>query len=260
MSDAWEGKYSVSSEELANRLRGLSQVLQEATLRHVISLSRNHPKVLEIGCGTGQHSIALARFHPDGEYVATDYAASVIAETRALAEAAHVHIDARVADITQLPFDDHVFDIVFGDHVIAHVPDLDRAIRECARVLKPGGYLVINASNALRPDGWRLYHMLTPKPYLWRDFFPWELRALVKKGGFSVARSHGSTVYLDRGIKKLFKKSKTESVGTPGKSVSDTSSNIHWLRRMKRGVFRVLEQILPPFLMVEYGVVARKAP
>lgn len=185
MNSEWNEKYSVASGEITNRLRNLSKVAQEATLSTVLALNIKNPKVLEIGCGTGQHSVALARCSPEGEFVATDSSESAIAETRALAYAADVQVKSCVADILQLPFDDSKFDVVFGDHVIAHVPNIELALHECFRVVKPGGYLVINASNALRPDGWKLYHALTPMPYLWRDFFPWKLHSLVTGAGFS---------------------------------------------------------------------------
>lgn len=46
------------------------------------------------------------------------------------------------ADITDLPFDDGRFDIVYCSHVLEHVPDDRQAMRECLRVLRPGGQAV----------------------------------------------------------------------------------------------------------------------
>jgi SAM-dependent methyltransferase len=51
-------------------------------------------------------------------------------------------IDARVGDVRELPFADGEFDVVVAAWMLYHVPDLDRALGEIARVLKPGGRFV----------------------------------------------------------------------------------------------------------------------
>jgi SAM-dependent methyltransferase len=47
------------------------------------------------------------------------------------------------ADITDLPFPDASYDVIFCSHVLEHITDDRKAMRECRRVLKPGGYAVI---------------------------------------------------------------------------------------------------------------------
>lgn len=44
------------------------------------------------------------------------------------------------ADICNLPFDDDVFDVIFCNHVLEHIPDDKQAMKELFRVLKPGGW------------------------------------------------------------------------------------------------------------------------
>lgn len=44
------------------------------------------------------------------------------------------------ADITQLPFEDNSFDVVFCNHVLEHIPDDTKAMQELFRVMKPGGF------------------------------------------------------------------------------------------------------------------------
>jgi len=51
-------------------------------------------------------------------------------------------LDARLADIAALPFDDGEFDCVLANRVLYHLPDLDRGLSETERVLRPGGCLV----------------------------------------------------------------------------------------------------------------------
>ena len=44
------------------------------------------------------------------------------------------------ADITNLPFDDNEFDVIFCNHVLEHIPDDTKAMQELYRVMKPGGF------------------------------------------------------------------------------------------------------------------------
>ena len=51
-------------------------------------------------------------------------------------------VDGRVADAERLPYDDDTFDLVVGHAVLHHIPDVELALREVLRVLKPGGRFV----------------------------------------------------------------------------------------------------------------------
>jgi len=90
-------------------------------------------QVLEIGCGTGAFAERLAAQSPGVAVVATDQSA------RFVELAADRGLEARVADATDLPFDDDSFDLVAAMWMLYHVPDLDRALAEVRRVLRPGG-------------------------------------------------------------------------------------------------------------------------
>ena len=92
-------------------------------------------RVLEVGCGWGE----LA------EWIARETGATVVAvdlSPRMVELARERGVDARVADVQQLPFADGEFDCVVAAWMLYHVPDLDRAFAELARVLRPGGRLV----------------------------------------------------------------------------------------------------------------------
>ena len=92
-------------------------------------------RVLEVGCGWGE----LA------EWIARDTGAEVVAvdlSSRMVELARERGVDARVADVQQLPFADGEFDLVVAAWMLYHVPDLDGGLRELARVLRPGGGLV----------------------------------------------------------------------------------------------------------------------
>jgi len=112
--------------------------------------ARRPARVLEVGCGTGQLAERMVR-ELDAELVAVDLSPSMVEETRSRV------VDARVADVEQLPFADGEFDCAVAAWVLYHLPDLDRGLAELARVLRPGGRLVAitNGEEALA-DLWAL--------------------------------------------------------------------------------------------------------
>lgn len=92
-------------------------------------------RVLEVGCGTGEFAERVAQ-ELGAEVVAVDISGRMVELTAARG------IDARVADVQALPFADAEFDVAVANWVLYHAPDVDLAIRELARVLRPGGRLV----------------------------------------------------------------------------------------------------------------------
>jgi len=95
--------------------------------------------VLELGCGTGLILSRLAAVA--SEAVGIDSSSAMVARARAKG------LDARVADLRTLPFDDDVFDLTCSFKVLPHVPDVQAAIDEAVRVTRPGGHLVLELYN-----------------------------------------------------------------------------------------------------------------
>lgn len=95
-------------------------------------------KILDLGCGNGWATRMLARTAPGVAAVGIDVAPAMVA--RAEQQTSYT-IRARyeVAAIEALPFADGSFQRIFSMEAIYYSPDLDRALRECARVLSPGG-------------------------------------------------------------------------------------------------------------------------
>lgn len=92
-------------------------------------------RVLEVGCGTGALAERCAA-ELGCEVVALDASPEMVRATAARG------IDAREGDVQALPFADGEFDCTLAAWMLYHVPGLDRAIAELARVLRPGGRLV----------------------------------------------------------------------------------------------------------------------
>jgi ubiquinone/menaquinone biosynthesis C-methylase UbiE len=105
-------------------------------------------RALDAGCGTGAFLLPLARrLAPGGATViGLDLAEGTLGQARARLEAESLPVDCVIGDVEALPFDDGSFDLVLANYMLYHVPDLDRAIAELRRVLRPGGTLLA-ASN-----------------------------------------------------------------------------------------------------------------
>jgi SAM-dependent methyltransferase len=115
-------------------------------------------RVLETGCGAGSIAVALA---VRGHFVhATDVGAAMVALTRRLAVEAKAEDRVRtsVADIRNLNFPDSTFDLVVALGVLPWIqPPLDPGVGEIARVLRPGGHMIVNIDNR-----WRLNYIVDP--------------------------------------------------------------------------------------------------
>jgi ubiquinone/menaquinone biosynthesis C-methylase UbiE len=102
--------------------------------------------VLDVGCGTGTLAIAAAALvGAAGRVAGIDPAPRQIARARSKARRAGVSVDFRMGVIEALPFSEGSFDVVTSTLVMHHLPeDLKRqGLAEMARVLKPGGRLVL---------------------------------------------------------------------------------------------------------------------
>jgi ubiquinone/menaquinone biosynthesis C-methylase UbiE len=94
---------------------------------------------LEIGAGTGYFGLNLLQLGTIGSATACDISPGMLATLAANAERLGLELETVVAEAERLPFEDESFDLVFGHAVLHHIPDLERAMGEFARVLRPGG-------------------------------------------------------------------------------------------------------------------------
>jgi 2-polyprenyl-3-methyl-5-hydroxy-6-metoxy-1,4-benzoquinol methylase len=142
--ETWEKDYRTAENE---------KVFELAYDRIVETLGQPpESRALDIGCGICANSIRLAR---RGYIVsAGDYSEPIL--DRARENVAQNELSDRISiareDIYNLSFPNEHFDLVLCWGVMMHLPDTGRAIAELIRVVKPGGYLVLEEINQNSPE------------------------------------------------------------------------------------------------------------
>lgn len=185
MMDWGDGSY----ERTAAQLVGAT----EAALRR--AALRPGERVLDLGCGTGNASLAAARL--GAVVTAVDPAARLVSVAEARARAEGLALRGVVGAAEALPFDDGAFDAVLSVFAVIFADEPARAAAEVVRVLRPGGRAVITAwhpTGAVAAAGLLLRQSLadlapTPPgpPPPWGD--PERVRALFAAHGAEVAWS-----------------------------------------------------------------------
>lgn len=109
-------------------------------------------RILDVGCGTGTAEVHLSRLHlSQVSFVAVDLMADRAREALAAARAHNIRASFAAADARALPFADRSFDSAFCVAVLQHINDVGAAVRELARVTRPGGRIVaVEPDNAAR--------------------------------------------------------------------------------------------------------------
>jgi SAM-dependent methyltransferase len=163
-------------------------------------------RLLDAGCGGGAYVHALAERGADARGI--EYNEEKLTTTQSPARAALSRIFH--GDIERTAFGAGSFDAVLLNEVLEHVPDDRAALREMHRLLRPGGALVVFSPNRLHPfethgvfalhSGRRISHATPFVPWVplalgrrlfryWaRNYWPLELRSLVRSAGFEIAR------------------------------------------------------------------------
>lgn len=159
--------------------------------------ARRGERILDVGCGNGRDLLPLL----EAGCVCTgiDCSPEMIAEARRrLPPACTSRCELLVADATRLPFADGAFDAVFSSEVIEHIPDWRAAVTEMARVLAPGGRLVITTPNRRSwygLDRYLLFEGLLGRPWKhpfdrWKTFD--EVAGAMRACGLRVSRATGA--------------------------------------------------------------------
>lgn len=141
----------------------------------IVAAERIGGRVLEVGVGTG---LSLPQYGRGVRLTGIDIADAMLDRARERVRALGLSNveDIRVMDAEALAFPDASFDVVVAQYVVTAVPDPERALDEFARVVRPGGEIVITtrlgAERGLRGAVERALMPLTSR-LGWRTEFPW---------------------------------------------------------------------------------------
>jgi phosphatidylethanolamine/phosphatidyl-N-methylethanolamine N-methyltransferase len=145
----------------------------------IAAANRVGGRILEVGVGTG---ISLPDYSPGNRVVGIDLSAAMLKKARQrVAELSLTNVETiEVMDAEHLSFPDASFDVVVANHVISTIPHPAAGLDECARMLKPGGELVL-VSRLGAEAGPRhiVERLLQPvvRQLGWRTEFSWEVFA-----------------------------------------------------------------------------------
>lgn len=146
--DEFSKRYEAQRGE--NAPRGYHNLLDSLESEYVRRFGEGRD-VLEVGCGTGLVLERIAQFARKARGI--DLSPGMLEKARARG------LDVVEGSATQLPFDDESFDVTCSFKVLAHVRDIERALKEMARVTRVGGVVLAELYN------------------------PWSLRGLLRKLG-----------------------------------------------------------------------------
>src|SRR5687768_7501187 len=99
--------------------------------------------LLDVGCGPGTITVDLAARVAPGRVLGIDVSQDPLSEARAAAERAGVAVTFEVGDVYALAEADDSFDVVHAHQVLQHLTDPVAALREMARVCRPGGVIAV---------------------------------------------------------------------------------------------------------------------
>jgi demethylmenaquinone methyltransferase / 2-methoxy-6-polyprenyl-1,4-benzoquinol methylase len=130
------GRYDVTNVVLSF---GLDHWWRRVTVR----AGGTGPGMRVLDCATGTGDLALAFRRTGAEVVGTDFCAPMLGPAREKAKAAGLDVTFEVADALALPYPDASFDLASISFGIRNVDDPVRCLREMARVVKPGGRVLV---------------------------------------------------------------------------------------------------------------------
>jgi ubiquinone/menaquinone biosynthesis C-methylase UbiE len=171
-------------------------------LARLVAMVQQMPAVraLDLGCGAGHVAYALARgdarrvvaYDPSAEML------SVVAEEAR--RRGHGAIETKVGAAEQLPFESHSFDLVVTRYSAHHWADVPRALAECARIIAPGGRLIV--IDVVAPEAPLLDTSLQVIEFLRdashvRDYRISEWRDMQKAAGFAASSVRSWKTHID---------------------------------------------------------------
>ncbi len=135
-AESYDDKWSISYDQrCVDYARGRFDAIAPAEVKGTLPYER----ALELGCGTGFFLLNLIQSGVARRGSMTDLSPGMVNVAVRNGQSLGLDIDGRVADAEGIPYDDDTFDLVVGHAVLHHIPDVELALHEVLRVLRPGG-------------------------------------------------------------------------------------------------------------------------
>ncbi|HEY9670676.1 MAG TPA: methyltransferase domain-containing protein [Waterburya sp.] len=138
------GYYGPTGNEKRNRRQAQIDLIEEflnwAGVKDLGVTTGGYPQILDVGCGIGGSSLYLAqKFNAHAVGITLSPVQASRATERAQEAGLATEVKFQVADALDMPFADDTFDLVWSMESGEHMPDKEKFLQECYRVLKPGG-------------------------------------------------------------------------------------------------------------------------
>jgi SAM-dependent methyltransferase len=193
--DGWFGP-DIYAIWRASTLGSMTESLEQRLIFRLAGELRGQA-VLDVGCGDGTLAVACWQ-NGAARVVGCDADPRMVARAAGRAAGAKAAINVLVGRAERLPFQDGSFDLVTAVTVLAFIAESDQAVREMARVLRPGGRLVIGDLG--RWNWWAAGRRIRG----WLGSATWRaarfrsagaLRTLVEGSGLRVERASGAIYF-----------------------------------------------------------------
>ncbi|MBZ8179957.1 MAG: methyltransferase domain-containing protein [Oscillatoria sp. PMC 1051.18] len=139
------GYYGKNGNYKLNRRQAQINLIEELLIwAGLTNLEKPPQTIVDLGCGIGGSTLYLAQKY---RATATGITLSPVQAARAKERAIEAGLESRVqfqvADAQNTPFEDNSFDLVWSLESGEHMPDKEKFVRECDRILKPGGTFIM---------------------------------------------------------------------------------------------------------------------
>ncbi|MBN2226145.1 MAG: bifunctional demethylmenaquinone methyltransferase/2-methoxy-6-polyprenyl-1,4-benzoquinol methylase UbiE [candidate division Zixibacteria bacterium] len=150
--------------------------------------------VLDIACGTGDLSLAVAKRRPETKVIGLDFVRSMLDLARIKTDRAGLvsRVHHTAGDAMHLPFANHRFDAAMVAFGFRNMPDRARALAEMRRVVKSGGKVLV-------------LEMTLPRGMRMRRFFVWYLNTIIPRLGGLISGNREAYQYLPDSIAGFLK-------------------------------------------------------
>jgi len=164
------------SRQLRYRLDCRTKEVQQAIINYSI---RNPQLIVDIGTADGLMPNKLHPIFPNSKFIGLDLSFELLKTNKSM------YLDKVQADAESIPLADNIADVIIATAIIEHVPNPELFVRECKRVLKPTGIIVIST-----PDPF--LEFISSKIGLLKEtghqytFTLAQLNKLIQKNGFTI--------------------------------------------------------------------------